>query len=182
VPHLKNFLVKGIIFRSADGKRIAQFRIDGFTFNQLAPYTEWKEVFGTAQQLWNDYYQTGNVQSVSRIAVRYINRISLPLPLNLSEYVIGSVLRPEKWPKDVQSMLSRLVLVENDILANVTQLLEGPAVEGHIPLIFDIDVYKEKPFDRSELGALPRDFEELRDMKNRIFYENLTEKAKAMFQ
>ena len=35
----------GFRYDSSDGKRIAQFQKDGFTFSHLAPYTNWEEFF-----------------------------------------------------------------------------------------------------------------------------------------
>ena len=36
--------IQGYFFRPEDEKNVAQFRIDGFTFSRLKPYTNWKEM------------------------------------------------------------------------------------------------------------------------------------------
>ena len=54
---------------------IAQFRVDGFTFSKLEPYTTWEKVFGEALRLWNIYVEIAHPLETSRVAVRYINRL-----------------------------------------------------------------------------------------------------------
>src|ERR1700730_12497525 len=43
-----NLGVSGFRYESSDGKRIAQFQKDGFSFSHLAPYTRWEEFFSEA--------------------------------------------------------------------------------------------------------------------------------------
>ncbi len=36
--------IQGYFYKSDDGKNIARFRKDGFTFSRLKPYTDWESV------------------------------------------------------------------------------------------------------------------------------------------
>src|SRR5436190_21056320 len=68
----------GLLFYSEDEKAVVQFRLDGFTFNKLQPYSSWEEIFPETWRLWALYQSAiGNVQ-ITRLAVRYINRLALP--------------------------------------------------------------------------------------------------------
>ena len=49
---------------------LAQFRIDGFTFSKVEPYTTWEHVFGEAFRLWNLYVKLACPRQISRIAVK----------------------------------------------------------------------------------------------------------------
>jgi uncharacterized protein (TIGR04255 family) len=50
-----------------------------------------------------------------------------------------------------------------------------------VPLIFDIDVFREAAFDvKGE--ELWQAFEKLRDLKNNIFFKSITPKAKELFR
>jgi len=40
--------VQGYFLRPEDEKKVAQFRIDGFTFSRLKPYTYWEEMLEAA--------------------------------------------------------------------------------------------------------------------------------------
>ena len=68
----------GLILRSSDGRHVAQFRLDGFTFSRLAPYTSWDEIAPEAFRLWEIYQRIAKPEALLRVATRYINRIQLP--------------------------------------------------------------------------------------------------------
>ena len=70
--------IVGFQFRSADGLDIAQFRVDGFIYNRLKPYTSWDAIFPRATDLWEAYRRVAAPQMVTRLALRYLNRIDLP--------------------------------------------------------------------------------------------------------
>src|SRR5438552_2655553 len=42
----------GYHFRSADGLKIFQARLDGFTLNKLRPYTSWDALIAESKELW----------------------------------------------------------------------------------------------------------------------------------
>jgi uncharacterized protein (TIGR04255 family) len=56
----------GLFFNTADDKRIAQFRRDGFTLNQLAPYSTADDLIREALRLWDLYRD--NMQPPRRYA------------------------------------------------------------------------------------------------------------------
>lgn len=69
------------------GSLVAQFRTDGFTFSKLERYTTWGEVFAEATRLWQLYVAKAQPPEVIRVAVRYINRLRIPVPAELGEYL-----------------------------------------------------------------------------------------------
>ena len=69
---------QGYLFSTSDGKRVLQYRLDGFTFSRLRPYTRWEEVYSEAQKLWEIYRLATKPVSVTRLALRYINSIEIP--------------------------------------------------------------------------------------------------------
>lgn len=176
--------IAGYRFHSADGKYIAQFRRDGFTLNRLQPYPSWEEIFSKASGLWKLYDKTACPIEVSRIAVRYINRIRLPLPLaDLQVYLRTLPVLAEGCPTHISGFVTRVIVHEPDlgIAANVTQVLESPPKEDYVPLILDIDVYQQGAFNDATEKLLAR-FAKLREMKNKIFFGSLTTKAIELFQ
>lgn len=176
--------VQGHFFRSADGTKVAQFRRDGFTFNRLKPYTSWDEVFAEASHLWNIYVETAAPSEVSRIAVRYINRVLLPLPLGeFAQYLTAPPALPSGVPKLISGFFTRVDIQDADtgIAANVVQALE-PLLDGkYVPVILDIDVYRKNLSDEANQALLSK-FAQLRNMKNRIFFGSLTPQAIQLFQ
>lgn len=174
----------GYRFMSEDKLNVAQFRPDGFTFSRLKPYTHWKAFFRDACDLWGIYVDTALPELVTRIATRYINRISIPLPVrDLKDFLTAPPLIPDEAPKEMTSFFSRVVVRDPDqeVAANITQAVERNKDPNSITIILDIDAYKTGEFevDDKRIGTT---FEALHDLKNRIFFSSLTDDALRLFE
>ena len=53
-------------------------RFSGLTVSVLAPYSRWEDLRRAAQEAWSAYKTICHPVHVTRIAVRYINRLDLP--------------------------------------------------------------------------------------------------------
>jgi uncharacterized protein (TIGR04255 family) len=176
--------VQGYRFRSDDRLEIATFKQDGFSFSRLKPYTRWDSVFSETERLWGIYRSICQPEEISRIAVRYINRISLPLPISdFGKYLTAPPVVPPNLPQLVTSLFSRFVLHEpqSGISTSVTQVIEGNPEAGNLPLILDIDAYIAKSMNPNAIEISPQ-FAMLREMKNRVFFGTLTDTAIGMFR
>lgn len=176
--------VLGYRFRSADNKSIVQFRRNGFTFNRLKPYPSWDQVFPEACRLWKIYSTVAHPEEISRIAVRFINRLPIPLPnLEFSDYLTAPPALPHGIPQSLSGFLTQVVIQdpETKLAANVVQALEPPLNEQYVSMILDIDVY-QRDVSQLTLEAVLGQFAKLREMKNRIFFGSLTEKALALLR
>jgi len=175
---------QGIWLKTEDQKTVAQFRVDGFTFNRLKPYTRWEQILPEALRLWSVYVELANPQSVTRIALRYINHMNLPSPgAELDDYIVTSPRLPPSVPQIRSSFATRLVLEypERRMTANVIQVLEV-GVETPAPsLLFDIDVYRTGHFEVSET-TMKEILGDLRGYKNEIFFGSLTERFVEAFE
>jgi uncharacterized protein (TIGR04255 family) len=175
--------IQGFRFQSEDGLEIANLQQNGFSFSRLKPYTQWDSVFDEAERLWNVYRAVCQPEEISRIAVRYINRIPLPLPVtDFGVYFTVPPVVPPGLPPLISALLYRVVLNEpaSGILTNVTQVLEVPD-GGCLPFILDIDAYITKNMDPGDPGIRSH-FAALREMKNRAFFGTLTKTTIEMFQ
>jgi uncharacterized protein (TIGR04255 family) len=165
------------------GSSVVQFRVNGFTFSKLEPYTTWEEVFGEAFRLWQVYVQKAQPLEVSRVAVRYINRLRVPGPADLRQYLESPPVLPPPIPQTLRAFLSR-VLVEDsgrNASAILVQALEGSVDPSTIPLLLDIDAFREVALPPDD-AALPDIFQQLRSLKNDIFYASITETAAEMYE
>jgi len=179
-PEIKG--IQGYIFKSEDEKNIAQFRVDGFTFSRLNPYTEWESVFSEAKNLWEIYSSKSSPELISRIAVRYINRLDLPTKMKeFEEYLTAPPRVPESLPQKVSQFLNRIVIHEADIAANIIQVLVKSPKPDHIGVILDIDVYKGSKVGINE-SSVWSEFGRLREMKNRIFFGSITENTARLYE
>lgn len=176
--------IVGYFFRSADEANILQFRRDGFSFNRLKPYTSWEQVFPEATRFWKIYVETCHPIEVSRIAVRFINRLMLPgLQVEFCDYLTAPPALPKQMPPFVSGFVSRVVINDPDsnIVAAVVQALEPPSENRYLPVILDIDVCQQDVSNLTSDELLAR-FEKLREMKNRAFFGSLTNKTLEMLK
>ncbi len=181
---LKDRGLRGYFFKSPDGKNIVQFREDGFTFSRLNPYTNWETVLAEAKKLWALYLRTASPELVTRLATRYINRMDIPLPINdFKQYLTAPPSIPESLPQGVSHFLTRVTIrdPELDMIAHVLQALEKSAKPDHVSIILDIDVFKQMESGFGESDIWPT-FEHLRNLKNRIFFDSITEETARLFE
>lgn len=174
----------GYFFRSEDGKNVVQFRKDGFTFSRLKPYTEWETVCAEAKRLWELYRAKASPELVTRIAVRYINRLTIPLPISdFADYLTAPPMIPETLPQDVNQFMTRVLVrdVITDIQANIVQALDKGAKSDEVAIILDIDVYKQQESGLDESKIWPT-FEQLRELKDRIFFDSISERTARLFE
>ena len=85
----------GYAFMGGEGKHVAEFRLNGFTFSRLAPYQTWEQLRDEARVLWGSYRQIVGQLPIVRIGLRYINQLDLPTPLRDFRDYIRSY--PEIW-------------------------------------------------------------------------------------
>jgi uncharacterized protein (TIGR04255 family) len=174
--------IAGYRYSSEDGHRVAQFRVDGFTFSQLEPYNNWKEMKEEATRLWEVYVDAVSPNPITRVGTRYINILKLPLNTELKEYLEAPPTIPAGLNQELGSFLTRVDLHDPTIEARgfLTQALEG-VHDDYAPIVLDIDVFVTKEFDPRE-DNLWQCLEQLRDFKNTVFFESITDKAVELFQ
>lgn len=174
--------VDGFLFFSHDKTQIFQVRLDGFTFSRLKPYESWEALYTEAYRLWQLYKAVAS-PTITRVALRYLNKMQLPLPIkDFSDYLTAPPPVPKSLPQGVSSFLTRVVIHDPviDAGAIITQLVEQVVNPNFLPLILDIDVFKLKTEGISELQAWEL-LNNLRIFKNKIFFESITHKAKEVF-
>lgn len=174
----------GYLFASSDGKQIVQARLDGFTFNRLKPYDRWETFRDQARHLWQLYVPIAAPKQITKAALRYINRIEIPLPIrDFKDYIRTSPEIAPGLPQGLAKFFMQLAIPVPEIpaMALITQTIEPVTDTNKLPLIFDIFVFHKAAFKVN--GEGPWDvFEKLHDLKNDIFFKSITDKAKELFQ
>jgi len=175
----------GLRFESSDGLQIVQFRKDGFTFSRLSPYTSWDHVFDEASRLYRLFFAAAKPEEVSRIAVRYINR--LPLPASEVGDFSSFLTSPPRFSASshafVTGFLTQVQIQEphSRIAATIIQTVRETSTNPEIvPVILDLDVYEQHPLAPEPDALLPR-FAALREAKNRYFFGSITEQSTLLF-
>lgn len=175
--------LQAYLFKSADGHNIAQFRVDGFTYNRLAPYTRWNDVRPEALRLWELYVEVAHPLALDRLALRYINNLRLEPPGDLKRYL--EVLPPQfpGMPRLLGTFLMRVSSLdpETGLAAHVTEALERAPDPATAVIILDIDVFTTTGLGLATERLLPA-LEALHDMKNEVFFGCITEATARLYE
>jgi uncharacterized protein (TIGR04255 family) len=176
--------IEGYNFISHPDKKVVQIKLDGFTFNKLHPYEDWEKFSSEGRELWELYEAIVKPISVSRIALRYINQIEIPLPFNnLNEYICTMPHIASGIPHALSSFFMRLEIPNKEIgaMAILTEFIQKPSESQKLPLILDIDVFRaDSQADiRPDMWEV---FTSLRDFKNEIFSSSITDKTRELFR
>ena len=174
----------GFIFTSQDQKQIFQARLDGFTLSRLAPYESWDEFCKEARRLWDRYRSVVEPTKIVRLAVRYINRLDLPLPVpELNEYLRTVPEISPELPQGLAGYFLRLQIPMEDIKATllINQTIIEPNAPNVVAVVLDIDLYRDVDVPQNE-DAMWNMFEVLRVNKNKVFESSITDRTRELFK
>lgn len=168
---------------------VLQCRTGGFTFSRLSPYVEWGALRADALRLWEAFYKAVQPQTITRLAVRYINEIKIPLPIEkFGDYLVCPPQAPDSLPQALSGFMQRVIIPDEktNSISIVNQLFEGNSEisDGKevITVVLDIDVFRQVSIDTSRANDIFAVLDVLREQKNKMFFEHLTEQAVEMFQ
>lgn len=177
--------ITGYFFQSSDGGKIVQARLDGFTFNKLKPYEDWKMFQNEAKELWKYYLEVAKPTNITRIALRYINRIEIPLPCkDFKDYILTLPDVAPGVPQGLDHFLMRLSIPDpkTSSAAIITETTGQIDESGKsIPFIFDVDVFRQTILEPTS-GEIWEVMDTLHELKNSIFFNSITDKTKELFQ
>jgi uncharacterized protein (TIGR04255 family) len=178
-PH-KYFLSRYI---SKDSKFIFQCREDGFTVSMLTPYTKWEDLLFEMKDLWEKFYKIAGFPELSRVAVRYINRLNIPLPFDdFKEYLKNPPNLDPNLPQRPNNFFMQFIIPLEEIngIVVLTQTMAPPLKDNSVSIILDIDVSTKVnlPKNSEELWGL---LENMRKQKNLVFKSCITKKTEELF-
>ena len=154
--------------------------------SQLAPYPGWDSFFGRFVRDWTSWKKIVGFRRLSRVGVRFINRIDIPVTNGIieeSEYMsvypaLPAALGPiTGYGVQIQSPIRDVVgcnLVIN------SAAVPSPLL-GHSSFVLDLDISREvnTPQKDDEIYKL---LNQIRDKKNEVFEACFTDKAKELFK
>lgn len=175
----------GFTFTSADGKQIAKFQSDLFSFSRLQPYESWDRFVSEALLLWEIHSKLLQPLEIQRLGVRFINRLPIPTqPVRVDSYFRG-------FPDDLPEL--NLVLggfLHHDALTvpgqpygiNLIKTVQNLGTVGsEAAFILDIDVYSQHPID-AKTDLIESKLREMHWLKNKTFFGIITEHLKESLQ
>jgi uncharacterized protein (TIGR04255 family) len=178
--------VCGYFFTSPENGKVVYAGKDSYSFHKLRPYENWNAFRVEARELWGLYRTHLQPTNVSRVSVRNINRIEVPLPIrDLRDYCLLFPDLPAQLPQSLSEFFMRFVIPDSESATTgiITLTFEPPkADESILGLILDIDVFQEFAVLSPDEERIWDTLETLRDYKNRIFMSSTTETAKQLFR
>ena len=167
---------RGLAFRSADNLQIAQFQRDGFAFSRLAPYQDWTVFSAEALRLWRVYSEISTPVTIGRLGLRFINRIEAPASGRIEDYLtIGPRCPPGiELPFMGFFHIDTFSVPGHPYLVNLRRTIENSADAGapKTAFIVDVDVFATEGLD--EQSVIPQMLQEMRWLKNKIFFGSVT--------
>lgn len=175
--------VLGVKATSEDGKQIAQFKTDGFTFSRLAPYNGWNAFSAEAKRLWDIYETLVAKQPVAKaLVIRYINKLILPLGPNINEYFNVYTYFPDDYPVRAQNYFLRLEILLNEPAAGVLIMQQAQLPQeapDTVAFLLDNEFRFSLTNDTPPIWELAT---EVRHLKNATFKRLLTEKTQELIR
>jgi len=175
----------GYRITSRDGLRIAQIRLDGFTFSRLKPYQSWQRMVGDTWPIWERYVSELRPAGVGRVATRFINVLQLPRETSLDRFLAAPPRIPSGLPSSCSAFLFRYVTEATSGIAATVSLAAEPFGDPRsVSVVLDIDCYMRREFSVTDgnMAGIEEALAELRNRKNDIFFRSVTPKALEMWK
>jgi len=176
----------GYICHTSDRLQAVQARVDGFTFSRFAPYQDWDHLIQETKRLWSIFIKLLQPIAVSRVAVRYINEINLPLrdgTLRFEDYLrTFPEIKGIEEIIDLEQFFIRLVLPQPDLTAKLvlTEALLPPQA-NLLGVILDIDLFRENVSLDVQSGEIWDILNTFQARKNKYFEASITDAARELF-
>jgi uncharacterized protein (TIGR04255 family) len=153
-------------------------------FSQLAPYPGWADFFARFVRDWTLWKKVIGYRKISRVGVRYINRIDIPITGDLTHYEEFLNLYPEipneLGPVFAYGIQTQLACPEIDGRITINSASIPSPLLAHSSFIFDQDIYKEINVPQSD-DDLYKLLNEIHVKKNAVFEACITDRARELF-
>lgn len=175
VPHLIRLL-------STDRQQAVQLSPQAFSFHRLRPYTRWEDFASDARAAWEAFVRVF-APSIEDVQLRFLNVLQLPLGFeDWGEYLRIRPNLPAAVDTGLGNYFMSLNLADSSVPASaIVTLATTPGAAGLIDVVFDIDTRSAMP-GAVEEARLWEVLAALREYKNRLFFEGLTDRAKELFR
>jgi uncharacterized protein (TIGR04255 family) len=166
--------------------RVVMAQPRGLSFSHLPKYTTWSEFRSEARALWDRYVDTVKPLGVTRMALRYINRIDIPqAKFELDDYFAFYPNVPKSLPDDISGFFTQVQIPQLDMPATSIAFINfssaGQPKENTCTVVIDIDVVTMREMAISS-DEVFNHFDEIRARKNEIFESCITDKTRKLFQ
>jgi uncharacterized protein (TIGR04255 family) len=175
----------GFELRDAEGSKVVIAQTTGVAFSRLAPYPGWEEYSSWLMAGFLKLHKMVGPRKISRIGLRFINRIDVPFVDGLA-YIENYInVYPKSLTHGGDKFTRYLVSFSREVddTDNKFNILVGSTdspVPQHAGIQLDIDAYSETPITFN-LKQVKSKLDELRDLKNVVFEQTITDESRKLF-
>lgn len=174
----------GFAYANSDRQQIVQARLDGFSFSRLAPYERWELFRDEAQRLWKIYQTAIYPTSINRLAVRYINRLDLPLPIkDFKDYLRVYPEVPSDLSESLNGYFLQLQVPKPEIEATLllNQAIIPPSNDSVVSVLLDINLIRlcDIPVEETIFWDI---LETLHEKMDQIFEACITDETRELIK
>jgi uncharacterized protein (TIGR04255 family) len=177
----------GFRLSTHDQANIALVSPNGVATVCLAPYPGWEALRDRARANWSEWRRVLGGRQLTRIGIRYVNRIDVPVTAgetSPSRYLAFRPLVPEisgKRPLTGYMQQVTLPTESEPWSATITSaVVTPPPLVNHISFLLDIDLFCFNSLPNSE-DSLWDFIERARPIKNGIFERCITDESRKLF-
>lgn len=137
-----------------------------------------------ARRLWTLYRSVVHPDGVTRLGLRYINRLDIPeAPIELKDYLRTVPEISPDLPQIVSHYYMQVVIPMDDLAATaiVNQTLLPSSSPSATSILLDIDLFRQEDLPDDEEGIWDL-CEKMRAGKNRISQACITERTKELIR
>ena len=150
--------------------------------SQLAPYHGWDSFATRFLEAWDIVEKALHRRKVTRMGVRFINRIDIPGALDdAGRWVRIAPDMPQELPMPVAFSVNTVLPLDSDTHANVGMTVVNPVLPFHSAILLDIDVYWISPIPDLHDGRAEI-LNSLHNKKNLIFETCITDETRQLFK
>jgi uncharacterized protein (TIGR04255 family) len=181
----------GYRLSNPDSNQVVMARLNGLTVSLFAPYSQWEDLRDTAGEVWDAYKIVCHPVNVTRIAVRYINRLNLPqTPDNLTDYIQVFPTLPADFPgTKPNDYFMQMVVPQEDLdsllIVNSGRVPSPSDKLDALSLILDFDLFCDlsaQPWETENDGLIWEFLERLHLRKNEAFEASITDKVRELIR
>lgn len=178
---------EGFMLTSKNECDVVQIKRNAMICSRLAPYTGWENFAPRARKNWGIWRKSTKKLRLSRIGVRYINRIDIPIKerkgIRLEDYLTVVPQYPEpsliKVLTNYTMQITGSFSAENFQIVVNTNVTRSPLID-HLSVILDIDLSPQDSLPQSD-DNIWHLVDEIREHKNNAFEMCITDLTRELF-
>ena len=179
--------LQGYRMRSTDQADIVVVFPNGVATSRLAPYPGWEYLRERAHTSWEEWYGSITHTPLTRIGIRYINRIDVPIRqaeiVDIEFYLTFTPRVPDFSKRPLTGFLvqaTRPTDLEHWNVSITSTLMSPPPLINQLSLVLDIDVFRTEKIPGRD-ADLWDCIDAVRPLKNAIFEACVTDEARKLF-